>query len=253
MFTQHVSSRSSSSQTARPQNINVNLRLLAAGVATGAVALFATPTAAASLERCASRGQQWRYLSAVRGRQLCANILRPEMVQMDEDNWFVAVHVDRAPTVALETRPRAGNLRGSRDKHPRQPVATRRGLPHQYFVRAMEVTLNAISRVEPAANVDVVVFSEGRWGEMVDEQGVSTDWNIGSEICEELGLQCSQVRSVIHRLCVYSWVRCEYFVLSDVWEKRAREGLIQGQIGSGRDCTACCLGMKRCVCNESFR
>lgn len=68
-----------------------------------------------------------------------------------------------------------------------------RSLPHQYYVRAMEASLHSIATAEPEAEVDIVVFSEGQWGGMVDEMGVPVDWDVPSEVCEDLGLHCTQV------------------------------------------------------------
>lgn len=71
-----------------------------------------------------------------------------------------------------------------------------RSLPHQYYVRAMEASLHSISKTEPGATVDVAVFSEeSQWGGMVDEMGVPLDWDVPGDICEDLGLHCTQVRN----------------------------------------------------------
>lgn len=72
-----------------------------------------------------------------------------------------------------------------------------RSLPHQYYVRAMEAALHSIAVVEPGASVDVAIFSESQWvrGGMVDEMGVPLDWDVPGDICEELGLHCTQVRN----------------------------------------------------------
>lgn len=70
-----------------------------------------------------------------------------------------------------------------------------RSLPHQYYVRAMEASLHSIAKAEPGATVDVAIFSESQWGGMVDEMGVPLDWDVPGDICEELGLQCTQVRN----------------------------------------------------------
>lgn len=44
--------------------------------------------------------------------------------------------------------------------------------------------------------MDVAVFSEGgQWGGMVDEMGVPLDWDVPGDICEDLGLHCTQVRN----------------------------------------------------------
>lgn len=57
----------------------------------------------------------------------------------------------------------------------------------------MEASLHSIATAEPEAEVDIVVFSEGQWGGMVDEMGVPVDWDVPSEVCEDLGLHCTQV------------------------------------------------------------
>lgn len=57
----------------------------------------------------------------------------------------------------------------------------------------MEAALHSIAAAEPGAGVNVAVFSEGQWGGMVDEMGVPVEWDVPGDICDELGLHCSQV------------------------------------------------------------
>lgn len=57
----------------------------------------------------------------------------------------------------------------------------------------MEATLHSIATADPGAHVDVALFSEGRWGGIVDEMGVPVDWDVPHEICGDLGLHCTQV------------------------------------------------------------
>lgn len=59
----------------------------------------------------------------------------------------------------------------------------------------MEASLHSIATADPEAKVDVVVYSEGQWGGMVDEMGVPLEWDVPGEVCEELGLHCTQVRT----------------------------------------------------------
>lgn len=61
----------------------------------------------------------------------------------------------------------------------------------------MEASLHSISTADSEAQVDVVVYSEGQWGGMVDEMGVPVDWDVPSEICEDLGLHCTQVKRTL--------------------------------------------------------
>lgn len=129
-------------------------------------------------EKCKSR-EAW---GTPADRALCASLLPVSVVEHSEW-WLVGVHVDRAPTAILD----GSNLRGGRN------VAPHRELPHQYFVGAVEAALRAISTVEPGASVDLVVFSEGKWGRMVDEMGVPVTWDIQREVCEGVGLNCTQV------------------------------------------------------------
>lgn len=133
-----------------------------------------------SPERCASRAGWGQH-----GYSKCAPFL-PSAMSDVEGGWVVAVHVDRAPTVIVEEDSRRGNLRA-------RTKPTHRELPHQYFVHAMQETLFAISEVDPGARVNVAVFTEG-WGGMVDEMGVPILWDIPQDICEEVGLDCLQVR-----------------------------------------------------------
>ena len=65
----------------------------------------------------------------------------------------------------------------------------------------MEATLHSVSEIAPEAIVDVVVFTEDRWGGLVDEVGLPVDWNIPDEICDRLGLHCTQVRDLCNKQC----------------------------------------------------
>lgn len=117
----------------------------------------------------------------------CAKLI-PSFNDADEgeDTWRVAVHIDRAGSITqLDGR----HLRGQAWKER----APRRELPHEYFVASMEATLHTISVIDPTAQVHLAVFTEERWGELVDETGTPIDWDIANEICEHLGLICSQV------------------------------------------------------------
>lgn len=166
-----------------------------------AVALASTPATASTSTAaddptwtpCTSWNENMRYSSLpTAGRQRCLRLLPRKVVEADpHETWLVAVHVDRAPTVTTSKRMvERGSLRGASSG---RRLATHRELPHQYFATAMKATLDAIAKAEPGAEVHLAVFTEGRWGEMVDEQGVPIDWDIASEICEDLQLQCTQV------------------------------------------------------------
>lgn len=170
----------------RTGNTGVNLRATPSSLAV--------PPSTANAGTAASEGDEvinLRALEAVArcesrknggvpaGRAQCVPFLPGSVIE--NEGWLVGIHVDRAPAEAQ------GGLRGG-DR------AAHRELPHQYFVRAMHATLNSISTVDHGANVDLVVFSEGRFGGMVDEMGVPVEWDIPHEICEEIGLVCTKVR-----------------------------------------------------------
>lgn len=116
----------------------------------------------------------------------------PLPVTATEKEWIVAAHVSRVPTGGVhDPRCKMGNVRNN--KHCSPPA--HRELPHQYFKRAMEMTLSTISDVDPGASVELLVFTEGFRGGMVDEMGLPVDWDIPREICLGLGIECAQVRS----------------------------------------------------------
>lgn len=110
-------------------------------------------------------------------REMCTSLLNIP-VQSD-GSWLIGMHIHRSS--AAQTR---HTLRGTK---------TRRELPHLYFVQAMEATLRAIALVEPSAKVNIAVFTNGRWGSIVDDTGVPFTWDIPAHICKELGLSCTQV------------------------------------------------------------
>lgn len=119
---------------------------------------------------CSSRASSIQPVN----RAQCSSMLNSPV---EEEKWLVGVHIDRAPFMQ-------SSLRGTHQH---------RDLPHQYFVRATEAILYTISLVDPGAGVFIVVFSEGRWGGMVDETGLPVDWDIPREICDEVGLSCTKV------------------------------------------------------------
>ncbi|CAM9591172.1 unnamed protein product, partial [Hapterophycus canaliculatus] len=133
-------------------------------------------------DRCATRVESRRGLGAPRAREHCAAVLPASVVEGgDSESWLVSVHVDRAPSAGMDPK----RLRGAAPLH--------RSLPHQYYVRAMEAALHSIATTDPGASVDVAIFSEGRWGGIVDETGVPLDWDVPGDVCEDLGLHCTQV------------------------------------------------------------
>lgn len=139
-------------------------------------------------ERCESR-KRWHEPSASTPsaglrveRAQCAPLL-PTSV-LENEGWLVGVHIDRAPTTQATNL----RLRGAAAVPP-----THRSLPHEYFVRVMGAALEGISRVEPAASVDVVVVSEGMWGGLIDSTGLPMEWDIPLGMCKGLGLSCTQV------------------------------------------------------------
>lgn len=74
-------------------------------------------------------------------------------------------------------------------------------LPHQYFIRTVRTTLQAIAIADPGSTVDISIFTEGWYGGIsddpvglpVDETGELVEWKIPTDCCEELGLTCTQV------------------------------------------------------------
>lgn len=94
--------------------------------------------------------------------------------------WVVAVHVRRGDTITFK-----GGVRS---------------LPHTYFQATVFSVLRAIAATKPGARVSVLVFSEGpdtlTGLQLVDEHGESVTWNIEQESCLDLGLTCSQVRTI---------------------------------------------------------
>lgn len=133
-------------------------------------------------------------------REMCTSLL-PIPVQSD-GSWLIGVHIHRSS--AAQTR---HTLRGTKPH---------RELPHLYFVQAVEATLRAISLVEPSAKVNIAVFSNGRWGSIVDDTGVPFTWDIPAHICKEVGLSCTQVskpsRIVAGPFCeVAIRLLCEFF------------------------------------------
>lgn len=127
-------------------------------------------------KRCESRAY-WRKTS---DREYCDPLL-PDTV-ISSDAWLIGVHVDRSPAYVM-----ISNLRGARP---------RRELPHVYYLRAIEATLQAIAAIEPHAKISMVIFSEDRSGVLIDETGVPVDWDVPNEICKDIGLSCTQVRKL---------------------------------------------------------
>lgn len=136
-------------------------------------------------DRCDTR-QRWGIPD---GCGQCAHFL-PHSVVEDSEAWLVVLYVNRAHGTP-------GNLRG------RGRRTQRRQLPHQYFVRVMEETLYMIAELDPGAKVNLAIFSEARYGGMVDEVGVPVDWDFSKELCAHAGLQCSKVRTFKSRPVTY--------------------------------------------------
>lgn len=162
--------------------------LLAQGTTTSSAPTGSGARNLAMSDMCSSRASSIQPVN----RAQCTSMLSSSV---EEEKWLVGVHIDRAPFTH-------SSLRGTRQ---------RRDLPHQYFVRAAEAILYTISLVDPGAGVFIVVFSEGRWGGMVDETGLPVDWDIPSEICDEVGLSCKKVSVRLGSPCreiLYSALPC---------------------------------------------
>lgn len=73
-----------------------------------------------------------------------------------------------------------------------------RSIPQSYFSAAVRSVLRGIAAADPAAQVSVLVFSEGPSSmdglQLADENGEVITWDIERESCLDIGLQCSQVR-----------------------------------------------------------
>lgn len=121
------------------------------------------------------RCESYRQLEVHASRAECRTLLPSEFIE--DDSWIVGIHIDRTP------------LNGANLRHRRR----NRSLPHQYFVQVMQATLNTISIADPGTKVNLVVFSNRVWGNMVDETGQPIDWDITANSCDEMGLSCEQV------------------------------------------------------------
>lgn len=159
----------------------VLLALFASEPSVAAVAPVVVHEHPRSQERLASRQG-----SLVQQNHTPCSKCLPYSFTEGEADWVVAVHMNRAPTAVHDRGYKVGNLQGS--------GRPRRELPHQYFVHAMEMTLSAISEVDPRAKIELLVFTEGFGGRMVDEMGLPIDWDIPREICDVIGTECVQVR-----------------------------------------------------------
>ena len=98
--------------------------------------------------------------------------------------WVVAVHVRRGDMI---------HFRGGR-----------RSIPHRYFSVVTRSILQGIAATDPAANVSVLVFSEGpetlQGLQLHDEKGKAVTWDIKNESCVDIGLNCTQVRNIIRQI-----------------------------------------------------
>lgn len=159
----------------------VLLALFASEQSGAAVAPVVVHEHTESQQRFASR----QGLPVQQSHLRCSKCL-PHPETEGEADWVVTVHLNRAPTAVPGRDYKLGNLQGS--------GRPRRELPHQYFVHAMEMTLSTISEVDPGAKVELLVFTEGFGGSMVDEMGSPIDWDIPREICDVIGTECVQVR-----------------------------------------------------------
>lgn len=154
----------------------------AAAAAATAAAAEAAAEAEAAAVKCDNR-KKWHEPSASTPtaglrteRAQCSRVL-PASV-LETEGWLLAVHIDRASTTQASLR-----LGRQQDR-----------LPHQYFVRVVDAALAGIADAEAGATVDVVVFSEGCSGGLVDEVGMGVEWDVPREVCRALGLTCTQVR-----------------------------------------------------------
>lgn len=137
----------------------------------------AKPSPISASERCESRRSgHWGMPT---DRQRCGTFLPDSMLH--DKGWLVGVHIDRS---------RRGLFTST--SYSRQ-VRPRRGLPHLYFVQALGAVLQSIASVEPRAKVNVALFTEGRWGGLVDETGLLVELDVAADLCEGMGLSCSQV------------------------------------------------------------
>lgn len=155
-------------------------------------AAAAAAAAEAAAVKCHHR-KQWHDPSASTPsraeRAQCSRVL-PAPV-LENEGWLLAIHMDRASTTQASNRRlrvRGGRREAPVGRHHRDL------LPHQYFVRVVEAALAGIADAEAGASVDVVVFSEGQLGGLVDEVGMGVEWDLPGEVCQSLGLTCTQVR-----------------------------------------------------------
>ncbi|CAN0223974.1 unnamed protein product [Scytosiphon promiscuus] len=90
--------------------------------------------------------------------------------------WVLAVHVRRGDMVKFRDGARS--------------------VPQRYFSAAVRSVLRGIAGADPAAQVSVLVFSEGPSSmdrlQLRDENGKAFTWDIGRESCVDIGLNCSQ-------------------------------------------------------------
>lgn len=133
-----------------------------------------TPARASVPDGCRSRSA-W---GATADRLVCSSLLKSP-TRLGNKGWVVGIHIDR--TAVLPS-----NNWGSR---------VHRNLPHQYFIRALEAILDTLSQISPHSEVDLVVFSDDRWGGIVDETGLPVDWDVAGNACVEAGLLCKKVRA----------------------------------------------------------
>lgn len=93
--------------------------------------------------------------------------------------WVIAVHVRRGDMI---------RFRGGA-----------RSMPHAYFVAAVRSVLLGIAASAPGTQVTLLIFTESRMtlgeNQLLQEDGKVVTWDIARESCEEIGLNCSQVKT----------------------------------------------------------
>lgn len=135
-------------------------------------------------DRCRAVFRQHLCGAPVRGFGTCEAPAPGSGWQWD---WTVAVHMRRGDAVRLGKSYRL------------QPVG--------YFVGMTQRVLGAIAKLQPGANVAVMVFSEGVNGTvMVDLDGRAVIWH-ALPVCRRLGL-CCKLLPVLHSASVLDTVDC---------------------------------------------